>query len=385
MSRLSKRGVSVVQSPIRAMSTACRKAGGINLAQGVCDTETPSCIIQGAEDALRSGKNSYTNHRGIAELRHAIAEKERREKGLTLDPHKEIVVSNGATGAMYATLSALISPGDEVIVFEPSYGYHTATLQALEAEVRHVQLPLYEDTMPWEELENLVSERTKALIINTPANPAGKVFSSDDFMRIAAIIAPYETVLISDEIYEYFLYEEVPHCSPCMIPALQDRTVVIGGFSKTFSVTGWRVGYLIGPADIASAAGHLNDLYYVCPPAPLQHGICRGLTELTPSFYTALRQNHQEKRDILFTALEKAGLCPTLPKGAYYILADISRIHGSTSLDRAMEFLRRTGVAGVPGSAFYHDSTGDHLCRFCFSKDREIIVEAAQRIEQAFA
>ncbi|MGM0461270.1 MAG: pyridoxal phosphate-dependent aminotransferase [Fibrobacterota bacterium] len=380
MPPLSRKAAQIEQSQIRAMSTACRKHRGINLAQGVCDTQTPDSIISAAQNAMNEGKNSYTSHLGIFPLRQAIAQKEHREKGISLDPEQEIAVTSGATGAMHAALHAVINPGDEVIVFEPYYGYHHATLTALNATIRHIRLKPPHWEIPWEELKKAVNAKTRALIINTPHNPAGKVFTREEISRIGMLTEKSDTVLISDEIYEYFVYDNTPHISPIELPQFRSRSLVVSGFSKTFSVTGWRVGYLLGPAHIVQAAAHISDLFYVCPPAPLQYGITAGLETLKPEFYESLRDEHKIKRQLLCDALHSAGLSPILPDGAYYILADLRRFSGKTSRERAMDFLHKSGVAGVPGSAFYHDHGGDHLCRFCFSREKRVIESACEKI-----
>jgi aminotransferase len=377
---LSRKAAQIEQSQIRAMSTACRQLSGINLAQGVCDTQTPGTVISAAQNAMDEGKNSYTSHLGIFPLRQALAQKEYREKGISLDPEQEIAVTSGATGAMHAALHAVINPGDEVIVFEPYYGYHHATLRALNAKIRHIRLKAPHWEIPWDELEKAITPKTRALIINTPNNPAGKVFSREEISRIGMLTEKTNTALISDEIYEYFVYDAAHHVSPIELPQLRNRCIVVSGFSKTFSVTGWRVGYLLGPAHIVQAAAHISDLFYVCPPAPLQYGITAGLQTLKPDFYENLRDEHRIKRQLLFEALLSAGLSPILPDGAYYILADLRRFSGNTSRERAMDFLHKSGVAGVPGSAFYHDQGGDHLCRFCFSKEKSVIESACERI-----
>ncbi len=380
MIQLSRRSAQITQSEIRAMSLACRAAGGINLSQGVCDTETPRTVLDGARDALYSGHNSYTRHDGITPLREAIAAKEFRDKGITVDPDTEIVVTGGATGALYSAIMSLLDEGDEVIVFEPYYGYHVSTLQSAGIGIRYVRLaePTWEFTD--EQLIHAVSPKTKAILINTPSNPCGKVFTREELLRIGSVAEKYNLIIFSDEIYEYFVYSGT-HVSPLSIPELRHRTVVVGGFSKTFSITGWRIGYTIAPAQITAAIGHISDLVYVCAPAPLQAGVAQGLMELTPEHYHELRDDHRIKRDMICNSLAKVGLNPTIPDGAYYLLADISRIKADSSRDRALKLLEMTGIAGVPGSAFFHDNSGDHLIRFCFAKDLPIIEECCRRFE----
>ncbi len=379
--KLSRRSSEITQSEIRAMSLACRKANGINLSQGVCDTETPSEVLAAAREAITAGHNSYTRHDGIDPLRQAIADKELREKGVALDPEAEIVVSSGATGALYSAVMALLDPEDEVVVFEPFYGYHVSTLQSANVNINYVRLaePTWEFTD--EQIENAITPKTRAILINTPGNPSGKVFTREELLRIGEIAEKHDLIIFSDEIYEYFVYEG-EHVSPISIPELRPRTVMVGGFSKTFSITGWRVGYTVAPPTVSAAIGHLSDLVYVCAPAPLQVGVAEGIRSLSKEHYKELSDDHLAKRDMICASLKKAGLNPTVPKGAYYLLADISKIEAESSRERALKFLELTGIAGVPGSAFFHDNSGDHLIRFCFAKEMSIIEECCARIEK---
>ena len=218
------------------------------------------------------------------------------------------------------------------------------------------------------------------ILINTPGNPSGKVFTREEIVRIGALAEKHELYIFSDEIYEYFVYEG-KHVSPISIPSLRPRTVVIGGFSKTFSITGWRIGYILAPPEVAAAIGRLSDLVYVCAPAPLQVGVAEGIRSLSLTHYEELKQDHLEKRDLICASLNKAGLTPTICKGAYYLLCDVSKIEGNSSREKAMKLLEMTGIGGVPGSAFFHDNSGDHLIRFCFAKEKHIIEECCRRFE----
>lgn len=352
----------------------------INLAQGICDTETPHCVLQGASDAIHAGHNTYTRFDGIQKLRDAIAFKEKRDYDVDLDPNAEIVITNGASGAFYGAILSLLNPGDEVVLFEPFYSYHVTQLAANGVKSSFVRLaePTWEFTD--EQLEAAITPRTRAILINTPGNPSGKVFSYDEMIRINRVCEKHDMIIFSDEIYEYFVYEG-KHVSPIGIPELRPRTVVIGGFSKTFSVTGWRIGYCIAPPEAAAAIGRLNDLVYVCAPAPLQVGVAEGIINLPLSHYDELMKDHLEKRDLICASLTKAGLTPTVCKGAYYLLCDVSKIEGSTSRDKAMKLLEMCGIGGVPGSAFFHDNSGDHLIRFCFAKEKHVIEECCRRLE----
>ncbi len=378
---LSDRHACVLQSEIRNMSIECSRAGGINLAQGVCDTPVPEAVLQGAADAVRQGMNTYTHYAGLLQLREAIALKQKSYCGLTYDPQSEIIVSAGATGALYCAFQALLNPGDEVIVFEPFYGYHISTLQAAEAVPVYLPLMLPGWSFSEHDLEHLVTPRTRAIIVNTPANPSGKIFSRQEFELVASFAERYDLFVYTDEIYEHFVYGGRTHRSFAALPGMRERTITISGSSKTFSVTGWRIGYALCDAHWARAIGYFNDLFYVCAPAPLQAGVARGMRELDDGYYRGLAVDYQAKRDRFCAALSRAGLKPHIPDGAYYVLADVSTIPGTTGKERAMHILHTTGVASVPGGAFYHDKRGECMVRFCFAKEDAVLEEACQRLQ----
>ncbi len=378
---LSDRHNCVLQSEIRNMSNECRRIGGINLSQGVCDTPVPDIVLQGAAEALHSGINTYTHYAGLPELREAIALKQSRCTAIHADPESEIIVSAGATGALYCAFQALLNPGDEVILFEPFYGYHISTLQASGAVPVYLSLHAPEWSFTPEDLERVVSPRTRGIIVNTPANPSGKVFSKGELEVVAAFAERYDLIVFTDEIYEHFIYGAHRHTPFAALPGMKERTITVSGASKTFSVTGWRIGYVICAARWAQSIGHFNDLVYVCAPAPLQAGVARGLRELGEEYYRALSLEYEAKRDRFCGALAAAGLEPCIPDGAYYVLADVSRIPGKTSKERAMHILRSTGIASVPASAFYHDGSGESMVRFCFAKDDSVLDEACRRLQ----
>jgi len=377
---LSARCGCVMQSEIRAMSAECSRMGGINLSQGVCDTPVPSPVVQGAIDALLRGDNTYTPHMGLQVLRDAIAAKQRRFTGMEVDPELGIVVSAGATGAMYCTFMALLDPGDEVIVFEPFYGYHVSTLRAVDAVPVFVPLHAPEWTFSPDRLEAAVSPKTRALLLNTPANPSGKVFSQSELMQLAEFAERHELFVFTDEMYEHFVYDGAIHCSIAALPGMGERTVTISGLSKTFSVTGWRIGYAICDPKWAAAIGNFNDLVYVCAPAPLQMGVAAGLLTLGDDYYRGLAEEYGARRDLFCGALADAGLEPFVPRGAYYVLADVSALPGTSSREKAMHILQKTGVASVAGSAFYHNGGGESLVRFCFAKEAHVLAEACEKL-----
>lgn len=327
-----------------------------------------------------AGNNIYTRCDGIDVLREAVAMKEKRDYGVALDPKTEISITNGASGSFYGAILALLDPGDEVVVFEPFYSYHVNQMASIGVKSSFVRLTEPEWAFSDEQIEAVITSNTRGILINTPGNPCGKVFTRQELVRIGKIAEKHNMIVFCDEIYEYFVYEG-EHITPISIPEMRPRTVVIGGFSKTYSVTGWRIGYVIAPSSVISAIGHLNDLVYVCPPAPLQVGVARGIIDLPVEHYQSLRDDHLEKRDMICSSLKKAGLKPTICKGAYYLLCDVSKIKGNTSYEKTINLLDMTGIGGVPGSAFFHDASGDHLVRLCFAKEKDVIEECCRRFE----
>ncbi len=365
------------------MSIVCERVGGVNLSQGVCDMLPPEVVRRGAQRAVDEGPNAYTRYDGISELRRGIARKLRRHNGLDVDPETEIVVSGGSTGAFYTACLALLDPGDEVILFEPYYGYHVNTLLAVDAVPTYVRTQEPGWTFTREDLERATSPRTKGILVNTPANPSGKVFGREELGVVAEHAAAHDLVVFTDEIYEYILYDGREHFSPARLPAIAERAVTISGYSKTFSITGWRIGYAVCNPRWARLIGYMNDLVYVCAPAPLQAGVARGILELPDDYYRQLNDEFAVRRERFCGALSEAGLTPITPQGAYYVLADVSRLPGETSKARAMHLLERTGIATVPGEAFFHrPEDGAHLVRFCYAVTDEELEDACRRLRR---
>ncbi len=380
---VSRRMADLAQSEIRAMTQACVNLKGLNMAQGVCDTPVPPIVLEGAEKAIRDGYNVYTRFDGLPELRQAIADKLAYYNGIHADPETEVTVSAGATGAFHCACAALLNPGDEVILFEPYYQYHISALAAVEVVpvVVHMQPPDW--TYSLAQLEQVVTQKTKAIIVNSPGNPSGKVLSRPELETLAELACRHDLFVFTDEIYEYFLYDGRTHVSMATLPDMAERTITIGGYSKTFSVTGWRIGYSVAAKPWAGAIGAMNDLLYVCAPGPLQIGVARGIRHLPDSFYTILARDYQDKRNRFCSALAKAGLTPSIPQGAYYVLADVSRLPGNTGKARAMYLLERTGVAGVPGEAFLSGKAGANFIRFSYAKTDSDLEEACRRLTQS--
>jgi aminotransferase len=373
---LSEISPGMVQSEIRAMTVACDLAGGVNLAQGVCDTEVPSPVAARAVEAIAQGLNIYTRMDGIQSLRQAIADKLARHNGVTADPDGEILVTSGATAGFQAASMALFDPGDEVILFEPFYGYHLNTLRALRMKATSVPLNAPNWALDLEALRAAITPRTRGIVVNSPSNPSGKVFSRAELEAVAALAIENDLFVITDEIYEYFVFDGAQHISLATLPGMAERTITVSGLSKTFSITGWRVGYLVADRRWMGAINYFHDLVYVCAPSPFQHGAAAGLMQLPDSFYTGLSAEYKAKRDMLCAALTDVGLTPSIPQGAYYVLADVTKLPGATAREKARTLLRNTGVAAVAGTAFFAEGRGENLIRFCFAKRDEDLERA---------
>lgn len=384
MHERSQRVTGLTQSYIRRMTRECDRVGGINLGQGICDLPTPPQILEAASEAVLADKSTYSRYDGIDELRARIAEKAERFNGLTeVDPENGIVATIGATGAFNCVVQSLFNPGDGFILFEPFYGYHLNTLKV--GGLDPILVPL-DPADGWrvtrEALETAWNPKVRGIMVNTPANPSGKVFSREELELIADFCQEHDVLAVTDEIYEHIVYDDVEHLNLAALPGMWERTITMSGFSKTFSITGWRLGYAVGPAELMEPVGLVNDLFYVCAPTPLQWGLARGMLSLDPDYYSQMSADYQKKRDHFCAALVDAGLTPHVPDGAYYVLADITRLGYDDDKDAAMHILESVGVASVPGSSFFVSDVGKGLTRFCYAKDWEILEKASEQIRK---
>lgn len=369
------------QSHIRAMTRACDAVKGINLGQGLGDLSAPRVIVEEAIQAIRDDVSRYTPSEGLLELRQAISRKLARDNDIDADPHSSIVVTSGATGAFAATVQALLNPGDGILLPEPYYGYHLNTLLVSGVEPQFV--PLRAPAFRLEEslLRAAIKPNTRAVLLCTPGNPSGNVATDAELALLAKVAAEHDLLVITDEIYEYITYDGHRHRSPANVPELRERTISLSGFSKSFSITGWRLGYAVASPALAQAINLANDLYYVCAPAPLQRGVALALDSPEHELFT-LKDKYQWRRDVICEGLARAGLRPLVPQGAYYVLADISDFGYENSVQAATALLEQTGVAAIPGEAFFASKTGDRYLRFCFAKDEVSLREAAVRIQR---
>jgi aminotransferase len=377
--KLGKRLASLVISDIRSMSRACEAVGGINLGQGICDLPTPLPVADAARDAITRNHVVYTAAEGIAPLRAAVGAKIRRHYGIDYDPDAEIVITSGATGGFAAACLSLFDPGDEIILFEPYYGYHLNTVLSFGLTPVLVSTRPPHWAVDFDALARAVTPRTRAVVVCSPSNPSGKVWTEAELDRLAAILEERDLTAITDEIYEHIVYDGQRHMPLASRGRARARTVSISGLSKTFSITGWRIGYLTAPPELARRITVTHDLLYVCAPTPLQYGVLAGLS-MPDGYYADLSRSYAKKRDILCSALADAGLTPYVPAGAYYVLADVRRLGAPSAKAAAMTLLERTKIASIPGLSFYTDAVGDTLCRFCFAKEDDVLEEAARRL-----
>jgi len=366
------------ESVIREMTRLSLKFNAINLAQGFPDFPCPAELKTAACEAVHGDFNQYAITWGARELREALAQKVKRYNRMIFNPESEITVACGSTEAMMASMLAVIQPGDEVVVPEPFYENYGPDAQISGAVPRFV--PLADDFSIDEEAwkSGFTKKKTRAIILNTPNNPTGKVFSKKELTFIADLCTDYNVIAITDEIYEHILYDGNEHVSLGSIDGMQERTITIGSFSKTYSVTGWRVGYALASAGITERIRKIHDFLTVGAPAPLQQACVTALM-LPEAYYQNLAKEYDRKRMILFEGLRQAGFSCLLPQGAYYIFTDISE-YGMKDTEFAHLLVEKTGVAAVPGSSFYHTG-GQTKLRFTFSKKDETLYEACRRLE----
>ena len=369
----------LVQSDIRRMTRECERVGGINLGQGICDLPTPPLVRDGAIAAIRERKSTYSHPEGVRELREAIARKLATDNRLDFDPASEIVVTAGASGAFAAAIHALLDPGDGILLFEPYYGYHlnAAILAGLEPHYLALAAPRFR--LEEDALRAACRPSTRAVVVCTPSNPSGRMFDRGELEALARVARERDLLVITDEIYEYIRYDGREHVSPAAVSDLRERTVSIMGLSKTFSITGWRLGYAVAPAPLARPIAIANDLFYVCAPTPLQHGVAAGFAA-PRSFFDALAREYAAKRAVTCDALDAAGLAPIVPEGAYYVLADVGRLGLATAREAALALLEEARVATIPGTAFFRGAEGERFVRVCFAKEDDVLAEACRRI-----
>jgi len=359
--------------------------GAVNLAQGFPDFPAPESIKQAAIAAIVADINQYSITWGAKPLREAIAQKYQRTYGITVDPEREITVTCGSTEAMIATLLATTNPGDEVVVFEPFYENYFPDTQLCGASRKLVTLRPPHWTFDPDELRKAFNKNTKAIIINTPNNPTGRVFTREELTCIANLCQEFDTLAITDEIYEHILYDGREHVTPMALEGMRNRTVLINSMSKTYSVTGWRVGWTLAAPDLTDSIRKVHDFLTVGAASPMQQAGVHALAADT-NYYTELASHYGERRDLILEILTEAGFAPLKPEGAYYVMAGIDAFGFSNDREFARHLVETIGVAAVPGSSFFETpGVGDQWVRFCFCKKRKTLEAARERLKTLHA
>ena len=383
---ISHKASLFTESVIREMTREALKHGAVNLSQGFPDFAAPRDIKQVAMQAIADDINQYAITWGARDFREAIARKTKWYLGLDVDPETELTVTCGSTEGMIATMMATVNPGDEVIVFEPYYENYAPDAILSDARPRYVPLRGPDWSFDRDELQKTFNEKTKAIIICNPNNPTGKVFTREEMEFIANLCQQFDALCFTDEIYEHIIYPragaEIEHISMAQIEGMRERTVIVNSMSKTYSVTGWRVGYCIAPPEITSGLRKVHDFLTVGAAAPLQAAGAYALA-LPVDYYDRLQADYRARRDLLLPVLQKAGFKTFSPDGAYYVMTDISAFGFNNDVDFTRHLIREVGVACVPGSSFYSvPERGAQQVRFCFCKKDETLLLAAERLER---
>lgn len=380
---VSRKASLFTESVIREMTREALKYGAVNLSQGFPDFSAPEDIKRKAIEAIEADVNQYAITWGSKDFRDGIARKTQAYLGIEIDPETEITVTCGSTEGMIAAMMATVDPGEEVIVFEPFYENYAPDAILSDAHPRYVPLRAPDWNFDRDELRATFNKKTKAIIVCNPNNPTGKVFTRDEMEFIAGLCQEYDALCFTDEIYEHILYPrdaaEIQHISMAQLDAMRERTVVVNSMSKTYSVTGWRVGYCIAPPQITGAIRKVHDFLTVGAAAPLQAAGAYALS-LPQEYYDTLQKEYQARRDLLLPVLEQAGFKTFVPDGAYYIMTDISSFGFENDVEFTRHLIREVGVACVPGSSFYSNPVdGAQQVRFCFCKKDETLHRAAER------
>ena len=378
----SKRVAEFKESVIREMTRLALKAGAVNLAQGFPDFAAPLEIKQAAQQAIADDINQYSITWGSKPFRDSITDYYRHFYQIEIDPEREITVCCGATEGMISAMLALLNPEDEVVIFEPFYENYWPDSQLSGAVCRYVTLRPPDWSFDVKELRRAFNENTRAVILNSPNNPTGRVFTREEITQILALCEEFDALILTDEIYEHIIFDGELHIPPMALPGGRERSVLVNSLSKTYSVTGWRVGWVLAAPEFTSSIRKVHDFITVGAAAPLQQA---GVTALhfPDTYYSELASTYQSKRDLLLGILEKVGFKCFVPKGAYYIMADISNFDFSDDTAFCMHLINEIGVGAVPGSSFFSDAAdGAHLVRFCFAKKPETLHTAADRLQK---
>ena len=378
MPQISERTTRFTESVIRRMTRVASRYGAINLSQGFPDFDPPSELLEALRKTAEFGPHQYAVTWGAPNFRHALAKKVSRFMGLPINEDENIVVTCGSTEAMMAAMLAVCNPMDKVIVFSPFYENYGADAILSSAQPIYVELrsPLF--TFDPDELRKAFQQRPKAIILCNPSNPTGRVFTRDELEYIASLAQEFDAFVITDEVYEHIVYEPYHHIYFASLPGMFERTISCSSLSKTYSITGWRLGYVVAPPEVADAVKKVHDFLTVGAAAPLQEAAVIAL-ELPEAYYRSLLDTYTEKRGVFLKSLDEAGLAYVIPQGAYYVLVDISEFKAKDDIAFCEWLAQYLGVAAVPGSSFFHEPT-HHLIRFHFAKKTETLEEAGKRL-----
>ena len=379
MQPLSDRTAGFTDSVIRRMTRISNQYGAVNLSQGFPDFDPPKAILDRLAEVAHEDYHQYSITWGAQNFREALAAKQTRYMGRTIDPNNEIVVTCGSTEAMMTAMMTVTNPGDRVVIFSPFYENYGADTILTGAEPIYVPLTPPEFTFDPEVLENAFRQHPKALILCNPSNPCGKVFTRDELELIAGLAKKYDVYVITDEVYEHIVYAPHTHTYFAALPGMWERTISCSSLSKTYSVTGWRLGYVIAPAPIIERAKKVHDFLTVGAAAPLQEAIIPGL-RFGQDYYDDLLAKYTHKRDLFCEGLDALGLVHNVPQGAYYVMMDISEFGYDSDLKFCEELAAKVGVGAVPGSSFFREPV-NHLIRFHFAKKDETLNDALNRLE----
>ena len=376
---LSQRILEQQQSAIRKYSAWVQRIGGVNLSQGVCDQPAPEELKQAAKRAIDEDRASYTHVQGIDSVRQAVAEKLRAYNNITADPESEIAITIGSAGAFAALCEATLNPGENVVTFSPYYSYHTNYIKLRGNESRFIEMTPPRWTFDRDLLAGAVDDQTKMILVCTPSNPTGKIFDRKELEFIVELATQHDCLVVTDEVYEYIVHDK-PHISAASLPGARERTVTISGGSKTFAITGWRVGYLTAPAEIIAKVAVAHDLIGICAPSCLQLGVEAAIRRLPESYYAEMEKEYRTKRDLLCDTLRKIGMEPYKPDGAFYMMVNFHDMF-EDDVHAAESILERVGVATVPGSIFYaHPQQAKTQLRFCYAKRMPELEEGCTRL-----
>lgn len=372
---------------LREISLRVAAVGGINLGQGVCQTPPPPEVLTAAQAAIGEGHNRYAPAQGIAELREALAQKFATHNNMSVSA-EQIIVTAGATGAFESVVQTFLEPGDEVVLFRPFYPYHRNAVLRARGVIRTCELHMPDWRFSRDELVKCITTRTKMIVITTPNNPTGKIFTRKDLTWIGHLAAERGIWCVADEVYEYLTYDNREHISMASLPGMSEAVITLGSYSKTFSVTGWRIGYIVAPQPIISPLRTVSDQLYVCAPTPLQHATLRALTQLPEAYYAEMRAMYDRKRTAMAQMLSEAGLDFSMPEGAYYFLTSTRRRFPHLTATEVLDLMiSACGVGAVPtvdfvGPEEIGDRSQDHLLRFCFSVPDDVLAQAAERMQR---